>query len=69
MCIRDSYKSVKKGALTGIEKSAEATVKVGLVVLVANVAGPLAALAATVLSFQPFAKKAKEIEDDINIDV
>jgi hypothetical protein len=52
---------VYKGTLDGIEEGTKATTKAGIVILVAKVAGPLAALAALVAMFNPLAKEAKEI--------
>lgn len=56
----DAGKSVRKGSLSGIEKSTEAVVKTSLVVVAGNIGGPLAALGMIILSFVPLGKAALE---------
>lgn len=62
---KDIYKSARKGLMSGVEDSAKGGVKVGLILLAFQLAGPVGALAATVATFRPFAKRAEDIKDEI----
>jgi hypothetical protein len=59
---REASDHAYKGAMSGIEKSAEAGTIAAAATLASAIAGPLAAIALVVASFKPLAQKAQEVD-------